>query len=45
MQMAEDGDEAISLICKLCGLLVMVPGNFAPFFRFSGLMTAYGLVM
>ncbi|KAG6407518.1 hypothetical protein SASPL_130510 [Salvia splendens] len=25
MQMAEDGDEAISLLCKLCGMLVMVP--------------------
>ncbi|XP_047979803.1 VPS35 endosomal protein sorting factor-like isoform X2 [Salvia hispanica] len=30
MQMAEDGDEAISLICKLCGLLVMVPGGVEP---------------
>ncbi|KAH6822817.1 hypothetical protein C2S53_017113 [Perilla frutescens var. hirtella] len=26
VQMAEDGDGAISLICKLCGMLVMVPG-------------------
>ncbi|XP_042008929.1 VPS35 endosomal protein sorting factor-like [Salvia splendens] len=30
MQMAEDGDEAISLICKLCGMLVMVPGGVEP---------------
>ncbi|XP_057787699.1 uncharacterized protein LOC131004943 isoform X3 [Salvia miltiorrhiza] len=27
MQMAEDGDGTISLICKLCGMLVMVPGG------------------
>ncbi|KAL1556274.1 VPS35 endosomal protein sorting factor-like isoform X4 [Salvia divinorum] len=30
MQMAEDGDEAISLICKLCGMSVMVPGGVEP---------------